>query len=120
MPKKKTLTARQIKSTKLKAPAEKRVEYRDAIVPGLALRVTDTGHKTFVLVARYPLNPKNPTRRALGASGAITLDEAREKARRWLALIEKRIDPRVEEMRERAAAQRRQANSFAAVAWITD
>jgi integrase len=114
--KSKTLTALTIQSKNLKAEAGKRVEYRDKIVPGLALRVTDGGHKSFVLIARYPSHPKNPTRRALGAAGAITLEEAREKARRWLALIEKGIDPKVDEMRERAAVQRRQANSFAAVA----
>jgi integrase len=108
------LTDRFINSRKAAQPG-RRDEYRDAIVPGLSLRVTDRGHKSFVLVARYPSYPKNPTRRALGNCGAITLDDAREKARRWLGLITKGIDPEVEEARERAAAQRRQANSFAAV-----
>jgi integrase len=82
----------------------------------LALRVTDKGHKSFVLVARYPSHPSNPTRRALGDYGAVTLEGARRKAREWLELIQKGIDPKVEEARERAAAQRRQVNSFAAVA----
>jgi integrase len=77
--------------------------------------VTDRGHKSFVLVARYPFYPKNPTRRALGNARSITLDEAREKARRWLALIEKGIDPKTEVIRERAEAQRRQVNTFAAI-----
>jgi integrase len=108
------LTDRFINSRKAAQPG-RRDEYRDAIVPGLSLRVTDRGHKSFVLVARYPSYPKNPTRRALGNCGAITLDDAREKARRWLGLITKGIDPEVEEARERAVAQRRQANSFAAV-----
>ena len=108
------LTDRFIKSQR-PAPVGQRREYRDAIVPGLALRVTDRGHKSFVLVARYPFNPKNPTRRALGNARSITLDEAREKARRWLALIEKGIDPKTEVIRERAEAQRRQVNTFAAI-----
>lgn len=59
------LTYRFIKSTK-KAELGERDDYADAIVPGLVLRVTDRGHKSFVLRTRYPLQPKNPTRRALG------------------------------------------------------
>jgi len=82
----------------------------------MALRVTDRGHKTFVLVARYPLQPKHPTPRALGDYGALTLDQARRKARAWLEMIGHGIDPRVDEARKRAEAQRRQLNSFGAVA----
>jgi integrase len=113
---KQNLTDRFIGSKKLKAPIGRRIDYPDALVPGLALRVTDRGHKSFVLVTRYPSNPKNPTRRALGEVGAITLEEARQKARSWLELIGKGMDPKVEEARQRAEAQRRQVNTFAAVA----
>jgi integrase len=109
------LTDRYIKTRK-PAPPGKRVDYPDAVVPGLALRVTDRGHKSFVLVARYPSQPKNPTRRALGDYGAVTLDHARQKARAWIEMIDKGIDPRVEEARQRGEAQRRQVNTFAAVA----
>jgi integrase len=84
-------------------------------VPGLALRVTETDHRSFVLIARYPLQPKNPTRRVLGELGEITLEQAREKSRRWLELIGKGIDPKVDEDRQRAAEQRQQA-SIATVA----
>jgi integrase len=111
----KNLTDRFINSRKA-APDGKREEYFDAIVPGLALRITDRGHKSFALVARYPSHPKNPTRRALGDYGAMTLEHARAKAREWLELIQKGIDPKVQEARQRAAEQRRQVNSFAAVA----
>jgi integrase len=82
----------------------------------LALRVTDRGHKSFVLVARYPLNPKNPTPRSLGDYGAMSLAEARDKARQWLGLIGRGIDPKIEAERQRAAQLRKQANTFAAVA----
>jgi integrase len=109
------LTDRFIDSDK-RTPAQGRTDYMDGIVPGLALRVTSNGHRSFVLVARYPVNPKNPTRRALGEYGEITLEDAREKARGWLALIQKGVDPKVEEARQRAAEQRRQVNTFAAVA----
>jgi integrase len=110
------LTVRKIESPRLKAAAGTRVDYHDKVVPGFSLRVTDTGHKSFVLTARYPLNPKNPTRRSLGDAGAITLDAARAKAREWLALIEKDIDPKIEEERQRAAQRQRQANTFGFVA----
>jgi len=110
-----TLTDRFIKSPK-RVPVTGRKDHQDALVPGLALRATAAGHKSFVLVARYPLNPKNPTRRALGDHGEITLEEARQKARGWLALIQKGVDPKIEEARQRADARRRQANTFAMVA----
>jgi integrase len=109
------LTDKYIESDK-RVPKSGRVDYQDALVPGLALRVSSTGNKSFVLVARYPTNPRNPTRRALGEYGAITLEEARVKAREWLALLNKHIDPKVEEARQRAAALRSQQNNFGYVA----
>jgi integrase len=109
------LTDRYIQS-RSRVPASGRTDYRDAMVPGMALRVTSTGHRSFVLIARFPLHPKHPTRRALGNYGELTLEEAREKCRRWLALIRRGIDPSVDEARQQAAAQRRQINSFRHVA----
>jgi len=109
------LTDRFIKSRK-PAPPGKRLDFPDAIVPGLALRITDRGHKSFVLIARYPLNPKHPTRRALGEYGALTLDQARDKGRQWLKLIARGTDPRIEEDRHRAQLMRSQATTFGSVA----
>src|ERR1700730_13759836 len=96
------LTDRFIKSRQ-PAPAGRRDEYQDAIVPGLALRVTATGHKSFVLIARFPTHPKNPTRRAIGRYGAVGLEDARARARQWLEWIERGVDPAVEEARQAAA-----------------
>lgn len=112
---KQNLTDRFIQSRK-PAPQGRRDDYLDAVVPGLALRVTDRGHKSFVLVARYPLNPRNPTRRALGDYGAFTLEKAREKARSWLELIERGTDPKTEEARLKADEARKQSNAFGMVA----
>ncbi len=109
------LTDRFIKSRK-PATVGARDDYADAIVPGLALRVTERGHRSFVLVARYPTNPKNPTRRALGEYGAITLDEARERARTWLGLIQRGVDPRTQEARATAATRKQQLVTFGVVA----
>ena len=94
------LTDRFVLSRKPAKPGE-RDDYADALVPGLLLRVTDRGHRSFVLRTRYPSHPKNPTRRALGEYGELTLDQAREKAREWLALIRKGVDPKIEEERVR-------------------
>lgn len=99
-----------------RVPAAGRVDYFDSIVPGLALRVTKKGHRTFVLVARFPARPKNPTRRVLGEYGAVTLDAARERARRWLELIGKGIDPKIDEARRKAEERRKMVNNFEAVA----
>ena len=108
------LTDRKIKALK-PAKATERDDWMDTVVPGFSVRVTETGHKSFVLLARFP-NSKNPTRRALGICGALTLEKAREKAQRWLALIKSGKDPRDEEARERAAELRQRQNTFAAVA----
>jgi integrase len=109
------LTDRFIASPKRVPPAG-RVDYQDAQVPGLALRVTAAGHRSYVLVARYPMHPKHPTRRAIGDHGVITLENARDTAREWVALIKKGVDPKVEQSRQRAAAFRQQTNTFAMVA----
>jgi integrase len=99
-----------------RVPRVGRVDYRDSNVPGLALRVTNAGHRSFVLVARFPLHPKHPTRRTLGTYGTITLEEARHKARDWLSLINRGVDPRIEAARQRAAALRQQTNTFGTIA----
>src|SRR6516164_10133563 len=64
----------------------------DALVPGLAVRITANGAKTFVLVGRFP-GFENPTARALGKVGTITLGDVREKAREWHKLISAGTDP---------------------------
>jgi integrase len=111
---KKALKDRTIKALKAAKPGQ-RYDIMDAVTPGLGVRVTDKGKRTFVLVARYPGSP-NPTRRALGQYGEIGLAKAREKAWRWLELIGEGKDPADEEDRQRQAEQRKRANTFAAVA----
>jgi integrase len=115
------LTDRTLKALK-PAPPGKRRDVMDAVVPGFGVRVTDksdqdgrAAQRTFILVARYP-GSSNPTRRALGEYGALTLEKAREKARHWHALIHRGIDPKAEEEQHRLAQKRRQDNSFGAVA----
>jgi hypothetical protein len=83
-------------------------------VPGLAARVMPSGQISFVLVARFP-DGRHPTRRSLGSYGALTLEEARVKARAWRTMIELGIDPEIAEQKTRADNLRRQANTFAVV-----
>jgi integrase len=97
---KRTLTDRAILAFK-PAPAGKRLIVWDAQVPGLGVRVTDTGAKSFVLVTRYP-GSSSPSPRALGTYGAMTLKAARTKGREWLALIGSGVDPKVKEAARRA------------------
>jgi integrase len=105
------LSARFVSKTQI-SPGD----YRDALVPGFALRVTPHGHRTYVLMARFPMSPKLYTRRALGDCRVITLEEARDKARHWLRLIAEGIDPQVEDARKRALRARQQVNTFESVA----
>jgi integrase len=111
---KRNLTDRALKALK-PARAGQHYDVADAAVPGLAVRVSETGRRTFVLIGRFP-GSANPTRRALGQFGALTLAEARERAREWHKLIEKGIDPRTHQEREQQAEQRRRSNSFRSVA----
>jgi integrase len=105
------LTDRAIKAMK---PATKAYDMHDVIVPGLALRVLPSGVKSFVLIARFP-GSRNPTRRSLGQYGELTLEAARAKARQWLELIARSIDPAEEVKRQRREQERKRAATFEAV-----
>lgn len=110
---KKTLSDRFLKALK-PAPKGETYDQMDGIVPGFGVRVSETGRRTFILVARFPGSP-HPTRRSLGLYGTLTLEKARDKARDWLELIRNGTDPRAEEERQRLAEQRKRNNTFAAV-----
>ncbi|MGO8840784.1 MAG: tyrosine-type recombinase/integrase [Methyloceanibacter sp.] len=97
------------------APAGMRYEIMDPAAPGLGVRVTDKGKRTFVLVGRFP-GGKHPTRREIAEVGVLTLEAARQKARDWVALIKKGIDPRVEQERQRQTELRKQRHTLSAVA----
>jgi integrase len=114
---KKNLNDRKLKSLKRDTQREDKLGHYDtwdALVPGLGVRTSKTGRRTFVLMARYP-GSQNPVRRSLGVYGELSLEQAREKARNWLELIRKGIDPAIAEEDARQAELRLQANTFAAV-----
>jgi integrase len=108
------LTDRGIKALK-PAKAGTLYDVMDAVVPGFGVRVSETGRRTFILIARFP-GSRNPTRRALGVYGAVSLEGARTKARDWLTLIQQGKDPKVQEERERREELRKQQTTFASVA----
>jgi integrase len=108
----KILTAKGVKALKAKG---KRYDTMDALVPGFGVRVTETGHRSYILVTRYP-GSSNPARRTIGDYGAISLEQARDAARRWLELIAAGRDPRAEVLKLRREEQQRQADTFGAVA----
>jgi integrase len=115
----KRLTAPTIKNLKPPAPdpTGKRNGRRfvmDAEVSGFGVKITETGSKSYVLIKRYP-GSKHPAPRQLGSCDALTLEEAREKAREWIKLIARGIDPADHERELQLAASRRRENSFAAV-----
>ena len=108
------LTDRAIKAMR---KAVKAYDVHDAVVPGLSLRVMPSGAKSFVVLTRFP-GAKHPTRRALGPYGVLTLEASRAKARQWLDLIARGIDPAAQVEEERRKRERERATTFAAV--VTD
>ena len=88
---KKLLTDKSVMALK-PARAGRRYIIGDVAVPGLGVRVTAHGHRTYILGARFP-GSRHFVRRELGEVGVITLAAAREQARTWLVEIKSGIDP---------------------------
>jgi integrase len=95
-------------------PGPRRRFVLDAMVPGLVVQVTTKGHRSYMLRARWP-NGRNRVRRLLGEVGTISLDEARNTARQWIALLAQGRDPQLELSERRRQAGAEQAATFAAV-----
>ena len=74
-----------------KPPKSDRRELWDTVVPGLHVRITERGTKTYAVMTR--LYGKQ-FRMALGRHGVISLAEARQKARNVLSLAQDGTDPR--------------------------
>ena len=85
-----TLTARKIKAIK---PTRTRVEYLDDKMPGLALRVTPNGAKSWTVRYRHRGRLRRMT---LGDLDVISLAKARERVRDLLHDASKGKDPATE------------------------
>ena len=90
----------------------KRYDAADTEVPGLRVRVTPTGAKTFSLLYRVK-GERTKRRITLGSTRAIDLGEARKMARKHRSKAEHSIDPADE---HRAKRQAEQATKMAAAA----
>src|SRR5262245_54315027 len=106
------LTDKTLASLKRK-PAEAGTTYDvpDGIVPGLQARVSPKGRVTFILYTRYP-GSDNLSRRAIAVYDGANLAKVCTKARHWLDLISRDIDPADEEQALKIARERKRANSF--------
>lgn len=93
----------------------KRYSLWDAQQPGLAVRVTDKGVKSFVVVRRRP-GEKAPTFIVIGRYPTLTLKEARDKAPGVLSMLARGEHPREIEQRKLVEEAKRRADAFGSVA----
>lgn len=91
-------------------PGKAQAFLRDAKAPGLRVRVTTAGAKSYVFEAK--LN-RQTVRRTIGDVRAWTIEDARAEARRLAVLLDTGADPR-ELDREREAERQRRAAEAAA------
>lgn len=109
-----TLTDRALKALKAAAPGTRPIIW-DGIVPSFGARVTDKGVRTFIVKRR--LGEGGPlVTVTLGRYPAVTLEQARTRARAAIADLGKGEHPREKAEAERRENERRRANTFEAVA----
>lgn len=103
------LPSQKTKLDGLTAIDGKQTDYKDSgpnRVPGLVLRVSASGKRSWAITARRP-GSKNPSRFTLGDYQHLTLTEARTKAQDFKAALRDGADPvaEVRERRDEAAAK---------------
>lgn len=91
------------------APGQ-RTELQDLITPGLALRITPSGHKSWIV--RYFSIAKGPVRYTLGTYPAISLSVARDLARETILAAQTGADPAEEKRRARLHAASEPIRTF--------
>src|SRR5262249_34701560 len=82
----------------------------DSACPGLGVRVTVKGTRTFLAQWTDPAT-RRKIREPLGIWGNITIDQAREAVRARLGAVAKGINPKIERDRRRAEAERERAEA---------
>jgi len=100
---------------KLRPPPTGRLEIFDAIVPGLAVRVTSKGAKSFVVRARVK-GSRDPIRITIGDARGMKLSEARQQASEVLKACRAGTDPREVRKATIRERERQRKNKFAIVA----
>ena len=111
---KQILTDRFLRALK-PAPKGKRDVYWDAALPSFGARVTDTGKVSFFVMRRARGDPK-PVRIVLGSYPALSLAEARERARQALAELSEGVHPIRQKAVQRATEARLAQSTVGAVA----
>lgn len=94
-------------------PAARRVYVWDSEVAGFGIKVTPTGHKSYVVQYRVPgLGRRGFAKRiVLGEHGKLTPDEARRLARRELGKVAHGGDPAADRSARRGAATMKELGS---------
>lgn len=107
-----TLTVGAIERLTCRTDVKAQAFLRDSEVPGLRVRVTNTGAKSFVYEAK--LN-RQTIRRTIGDVKAWTIEQARTEARRLAVMLDSGQDPRELERQQQAEkeAQRQQEQAEA-------
>jgi integrase len=108
------LTDRSLRALK-PAPLGKRVTVWDGVQPNLAVRVTDKGRRSFIVVRRA-LGAVSPTWSVLGQYPTMSLADARKAAREVLAVLAQGKDLRTVREEKRSAAQAAVKQTFSVVA----
>jgi integrase len=103
------LTDRFLTALKLEDGRKDRLLF-DTACPGLGVRVTAKGTRTFIAQWTDPAT-RRKVREPLGVWGAITIDQAREAVRARLGAVAKGIDPKAERLRQWAEAERERAEA---------
>jgi integrase len=85
-------------------PRRSRTDYFDEQVPGLALRITDQGHRSWSFLFTAPGDGKR-ARATIGTYPSTSLAAARGKAIEARSLVEAKQDPRVVMARQAAAGR---------------
>jgi integrase len=98
------LTDRFLATLKVKDGQKDRLVF-DAACPGLGVRVTAKGTRTFLAQWTDPAT-KRKIREPLGVWGNLTIEQAREAVRARIGAVAKGIDPKAERSRRRADAER--------------
>jgi integrase len=102
-------------------PAAKRVYFWDALIPSFGVVITPRGSKSFIVYRRWP-GSRAPARRTIGNANKLALSAARDRAREWIALAERGVDPKAQAREAALMAQRARTATFAAVAeaWFSE
>lgn len=97
----------------VKPNSDRQVEYRDDKQPGLSLRVSPGGKKSWTM--RYRTHAGEQRRLTLGQHPAVTLSQARDLARKATALVADGEDPANDRKQAKIAARAKQVSTVSAL-----